>query len=60
MRLSEHVHAQVTIALPDWAVRVTGRLQARVYRVSRGRLWRWCARAPVLVLTTTGRKTATA
>jgi deazaflavin-dependent oxidoreductase (nitroreductase family) len=57
MRLSDHAYARVTIALPDWAVRLTGRLQARVHRVSRGRLRRWCARAPVLVLTTTGRKT---
>ena len=42
------------------AVRALGRAQARVYRASGGRLWKKILGSPILVLTTTGRKSGQA
>ena len=44
----------------DWLFRVGGRMHASLYRVSRGRVGGKIAKAPVLLLTTTGRKSGKA
>jgi F420H(2)-dependent quinone reductase len=44
------------MALPDSVVRGLGRLNVPVYRATRGRLMGTWGRAPVLLLTTTGRR----
>jgi len=44
------------MALPDSVVRGLGKLNVPVYRASRGRLLGTWGRAPVLLLTTTGRR----
>lgn len=54
---NDHVFARVTEILPDPAVRLAGRLQARLYRATGGRIGGRFAHGPVLVITTTGRKT---
>jgi deazaflavin-dependent oxidoreductase (nitroreductase family) len=54
--LSDHVFARFTILLPDAAIRFSGKFNAWIYRASRGRVaGRW-AHEPILVLTTTGRR----
>jgi len=54
---SDRVLARLTATLPDSGVRSAGKLQAGLYRVSGGRIAGRFGRGPVLVLTTTGRKT---
>jgi deazaflavin-dependent oxidoreductase (nitroreductase family) len=44
------------MALPDSVVRGLGKLNVPIYRASRGRLLGTWGRAPVLLLTTTGRR----
>ena len=44
------------MAIPAWALRVGGKLNLPVYRATRGRLFGRIGRAPVLLLTTTGRR----
>jgi F420H(2)-dependent quinone reductase len=44
------------MALPEGVVRGLGKLNVPVYRASRGRLMGTWGRAPVLLLTTTGRR----
>jgi deazaflavin-dependent oxidoreductase (nitroreductase family) len=44
------------MVMPDAGVRLSGRLQARLYRLSGGRLGGRFGEGPVLVLTTTGRR----
>jgi F420H(2)-dependent quinone reductase len=44
------------MAIPDWFLRAGGKLNVPVYRASRGRLFGRIGRAPVLLLTTTGRR----
>jgi deazaflavin-dependent oxidoreductase (nitroreductase family) len=53
---SDRTLAKATITLPDSGVRFSGRLQAWLYKVSRGRVGGRFGRGPVLVLTTTGRR----
>ena len=53
---SDGVLARFSMALPDPVVRGLGRLNVPVYRASRGRLMGTWGRAPVLLLTTTGRR----
>jgi deazaflavin-dependent oxidoreductase (nitroreductase family) len=53
---SDRFLAWFTATLPDSGVRFSGKLQARVYRLSGGRFGGRFGRGPVLVLTTTGRK----
>jgi deazaflavin-dependent oxidoreductase (nitroreductase family) len=52
----DHAYARLTIVLPDAAVRLTGKFQAAVYRATGGRLWGRFAHGPVMLLTTTGRR----
>lgn len=42
--------------MPAWGLRVTGKLNVPLYRLSGGRMFNRVGRAPVLLLTTTGRK----
>jgi F420H(2)-dependent quinone reductase len=47
----------MTIKMPDAGVRLSGRFQAWLYVLSRGRIGGRFGRGPTLALTTTGRKT---
>jgi deazaflavin-dependent oxidoreductase (nitroreductase family) len=42
--------------MPAWGLRVTGKLNVPLYRLSGGRMFNRVGSAPVLLLTTTGRK----
>ena len=53
---SDHAYAKLSTTIPDWVLRVGGRLNVPLYRLTRGRLGGRIGRAPVLLLTTTGRK----
>ena len=44
------------MAMPDAALKATGKLNVPVYRLTRGRVMGKVGRAPVLLLTTTGRR----
>jgi len=44
------------MAIPAWALRAGGKLNVPAYRATRGRLFGRIGRAPVLLLTTTGRR----
>jgi F420H(2)-dependent quinone reductase len=53
---SDRFLAKLTATLPDSGVRSAGKLQAGLYRASGGLIGGRFGRGPVLVLTTTGRK----
>lgn len=53
---SDRFLATFTATLPDFGVRFSGRLQARLYRLSGGHIGGRFGRGRVLVLTTTGRQ----
>ena len=53
---SDQTLSRMTMSLPPGAVRALGKLSVPLYRASRGRLLGWFGRAPVLLLTTTGRR----
>jgi F420H(2)-dependent quinone reductase len=53
---SDRTLSRFTRALPAGVVRALGKLTVPLYRASRGRLLGWFGRAPVLLLTTTGRR----
>lgn len=57
MIFSDRALAKITITMPDAGVRFSGRLQAWLYKISKGRIGGRFGHGPVLVLTTTGRKT---
>jgi len=44
------------MSLPDWALRRIGKLNVPIYRLTRGRVMGRVGRTPVLLITTTGRK----
>ena len=52
----DRLSARINMSMPAGAIRIAGKLQARLYRLSGGRLGGKSARKPVLVLTTTGRR----
>ena len=54
--LSDRTYTRISTAIPAGALRAIGRLNVPLYRASRGRLFGRLDRAPVLLLTTTGRK----
>jgi deazaflavin-dependent oxidoreductase (nitroreductase family) len=54
--LSDRALARLTILLPDAGVRLAGRSQSALYRLTAGRLGGRFGRGPVLLLTTTGRR----
>ena len=53
---SDHTFSRFSMSLPVWVLRASGKLNVPVYRLSRGRLMNKIGRAPVLLLTTTGRR----
>lgn len=53
---SNSAYTRASMAIPDWALRWTGRLNVPVYRLTRGRVFGRIGTIPVLLLTTTGRK----
>jgi len=53
---SDQTLSRFSMSVPAWAVRASGKLNVPVYRLSRGRLMNKVGRAPVLLLTTTGRR----
>jgi deazaflavin-dependent oxidoreductase (nitroreductase family) len=57
---SDQTYSKFSTTIPDWALRLGGRLNVPLYRVTRGRLGGRIGRAPVLLLTTTGRRSGQA
>ena len=54
--VSDHAYARFSSSLGARGLRLAGRLNVAVYRLSGGRLMSKVGRAPVLLLTTTGRR----
>lgn len=57
---SDHAYARLSILLPASALRALGRLNTPVYRLTRGRLMNKLGRAPVMLLTSVGRRSGQA
>lgn len=53
---SDRAYSRFSMAIPAAALRLGGKLNVPLYRVSGGRLFGRIGRAPVLLLTTTGRR----
>ena len=53
---SDRTLSRFSMAFPAWAVRASGKLNVPIYRLTRGRVGNRVGRAPVLLLTTTGRR----
>jgi F420H(2)-dependent quinone reductase len=53
---SDRLYARLSITLPAGALRALGRLNTPIYRLTRGRLMNKVGRAPVMLLTSTGRR----
>lgn len=53
---TDRAYSRFSMAIPAAALRVGGKLNLPLYRVSRGRLFGRIGRAPVLLLTTRGRR----
>ena len=53
---SDRAYSRFSMAIPAVALRLGGKLNVPLYRASRGRLFGRIGRAPVLLLTTTGRR----
>ena len=53
---SDKTLSRFSMATPAWMVRASGKLNVPVYRLTRGRVGSKVGRAPVLLLTTTGRR----
>ena len=53
---SDHAYARFSSTISARTLRVLGKLNVPVYRLTRGRLFGRVGRAPVLLLTTTGRR----
>lgn len=53
---SDQALSRFSMAIPAWALRAGGKLNVPLYRASRGRLFNKIGRAPVLLLTTVGRR----
>lgn len=56
---SDRAYSRFSMAIPASALRLGGKLNVPLYRISRGRLFGRIGRAPVLLLTTTGRRSGT-
>jgi F420H(2)-dependent quinone reductase len=54
--LSDRAYTRFSMALPDWALRLVGKLNVPLYRLTRGRMFGRVGNSPVVLLTTTGRK----
>ncbi len=57
---SDHAYSRFTTTIPAGALRALGKLNVPVYRLTRGRLLGNVGRAPVLLLTSTGRRSGQA
>jgi deazaflavin-dependent oxidoreductase (nitroreductase family) len=53
---SDRFFSRLSSSMPAWALRASGKMNVPLYRMSRGRIGGRVGRAPVLLLTTTGRK----
>lgn len=53
---SDRAYSRFSMSIPAAALRLGGKLNVPVYRATRGRLFGRIGRAPVLLLTTTGRR----
>jgi F420H(2)-dependent quinone reductase len=53
---SDHVLSKFSMSMPAGLLRTLGKLNVPVYRLTRGRLMGTVGRAPVLLLSTTGRR----
>ncbi len=53
---SDQAYARLSILLPAGALRFWGKLNVPIYRATRGRLMNKVGRAPVMLLTSTGRR----
>jgi deazaflavin-dependent oxidoreductase (nitroreductase family) len=53
---SDHLISRFSMTIPASALRAMGRFNVPIYRLTRGRLMAKVGRAPVLLLTTTGRR----
>jgi F420H(2)-dependent quinone reductase len=49
-------YTRVSMAMPQAVFTATGKLNAQIYRLTRGRFWNKVGTAPVLLLTATGRR----
>jgi F420H(2)-dependent quinone reductase len=54
--LSDRATSRLSMALPDWGLRWVGKLNVPLYRLTRGRMFGRVGGSPVVLLTTTGRK----
>jgi deazaflavin-dependent oxidoreductase (nitroreductase family) len=54
--VSDRAYSRFTTSIPDWLLRLLGKWNVPIYRLTRGRLMGHVGKAPVLLLTTTGRK----
>jgi deazaflavin-dependent oxidoreductase (nitroreductase family) len=54
--LSDHLYARLSIFMPAAALRALGKLNVPIYRLTGGRLMNKVGRAPVMLLTSTGRR----
>jgi deazaflavin-dependent oxidoreductase (nitroreductase family) len=54
--VSDHVYARLSIVMPAGALRALGKLNVPVYRLTRGRLMNKIGSAPVMLLTSIGRR----
>lgn len=54
--ISDRTYSRLSMAIPAGALRAVGKLNVPLYRATGGRLFGQLDRAPVLLLTTTGRK----
>jgi F420H(2)-dependent quinone reductase len=54
---SDHFLARFSMSLGAPGLRLAGKLNVPIYRATRGRVWGKYGRAPILLLTATGRRT---
>jgi deazaflavin-dependent oxidoreductase (nitroreductase family) len=53
---SDHTLSRFSMSMPAWALRAAGKANVPLYRLSRGRIGGKVGKAPVLLLTSTGRR----
>jgi deazaflavin-dependent oxidoreductase (nitroreductase family) len=53
---SDHAYSRLSMSMPAGALRALGKLNVPIYRLTRGRLMGKIGQAPVLLLTSTGRR----
>jgi deazaflavin-dependent oxidoreductase (nitroreductase family) len=53
---TDHAYSRLSMSMPAGALRALGKLNVPIYRLTRGRLMGKIGQAPVLLLTSTGRR----